>query len=1159
MAPASPDVTEPVTAAATTRITAGSIPTASSSSSTPTTPQTGTPTTANTAKAFSTISINSDPSPRDNNSDDNNSNGHDHDHDHRGDSIRQVPECHRDNDERSSSLALVRDNGVTQAQSGTSEIANGGALSSSMQSLNQEDPPATPPPPNSTNRFAAIELPPTTIPTTSTTAEMTTAAEVASATAADTTEPMESTNEEIKNQGDASSAQGIDQENNHTTANNNNTQDENNDSDKDSASDNDIDNEGDASEPSWSDHENEPEGPLLPQPDSFHGRSTKTGYVYDVRMKHHNNVHGDDDHPEDPRRIWRIFDALVEAKISKRMIKIPSREATFEELNLVHTDDHIDNITKTSEMNKDELFEMANSYNSIYLNNLSAFCARLSCGSLIELCKAVATGQVLNGLAIIRPPGHHAEPHEAGGFCLYNNVAIAARYLQKAHGLRKIFILDWDVHHGNGTQTVFYDDPDVVYCSIHRFDHGEFYPGDPVAAAHTAVGEGPGRGRTINIPWNVCGMGDAEYIYAFNKVIMPIVFEFAPDFVLVSAGFDAAKGDHIGQMLVTPPAYGHMTHMLKALAGGKVILALEGGYNLDSIAVSGLACAKALLNDPIEPLGPITPNPECVQTIHEVIEVQSRYWKSLPQVYIDSVEEPVKGRLDIGMNKVLGVYREEYLRERYDMIKMPRLESDREMEFLENVYCTGEFRARKLGINNILRPEKSCLMDSVSHYVDHIIGSENELIDIVQPYQPTSEEEKVSMKDKLSALLAEIWDNYVSTTGYTGRKIVLLGTGFGCHGMVSFMNERQKEVAKYVSCVTLVPGDDSLPMVTKKLGPWYMENSFVILTNDHPIWERAQKPNNRNGNIIRSENLPPVNADDSDLDFKDEPEPMETDSTPTPTPIQQNGKLSSQNNGDVKPNNLSLSVEDQKPTRSPRISQQRPISPLPVKTEEPLKVEGSIKMEKPTKMEKPRKMEEPVKMDARMEGRMETKIEEPVRIEEPPQNQATRSYPGSPHISGSSIQRPISQPLVDRPSVVGQQHRPQPYPTPNGRSYNSPVMNSSSGSLPIYPRGSTPQGRGSDVKLAGESMEPKPRSIPISEQQYQQQYLEEQRHMDMQRQHQQQQQQQQEHYQPHPRHPQERPDVRGGHPYPYQGSGAGEKRIPRSSGPGEFYPTPATS
>ncbi|KAG0222518.1 Histone deacetylase hda1 [Mortierella sp. GBA43] len=623
-------------------------------------------------------------------------------------------------------------------------------------------------------------------------------------------------------------------------------------------------------DPIWID-EDEYDGPPLQQPETFQGRSTKTGYVYDVRMKHHNNVHGDDDHPEDPRRIWRIFDALNTAQCTDRMIKIPTREATAEELSLVHTENHIENITKTAGMNKDDLFAAANNYNSIYLNNSSAFCARLSCGSLIELCRAVALGQVLNGLAIIRPPGHHAEPDEAGGFCLFNNVAIAARYLQKCHGLQKIFILDWDVHHGNGTQSAFYDDPDVVYCSIHRFDHGTFYPGDPIAGAHTAIGEGKGRGRTINIPWNSSGMGDSEYLYAFHKVIIPIIYEFAPDFVLVSAGFDAAEGDHIGQMLVTPAAYGHMTHMLKSLAGGKIILALEGGYNLDSIAVSGLACAKALLNDPIKPLDPIVPNALCVQTIHEVIEVQSPYWRSLPQAYTAPVNDPIESHLIIGVDKILSSYRQSYLQEKHDMIRVPKLESDHMSDFLDNVLCTQrtfgtkplyifihdlseEISIRTLGTSSTVRTDKSIMVDTVSQYVDYIIDSGNELIDIVVPYQPTTEDERTALKEKLTGLLAEIWDNYVSTTGYTGRKIVLLAAGFGCHSMTAFINERQKEVVKYVSCVTLVPGDDILlPMVTKKMGPWYFDNSFVILADDHPYWEKAPKANNRTGTLIRSD------------------------------------------------------------------------------------------------------------------------------------------------------------------------------------------------------------------------------------------------------------------------------------------------------------------
>ncbi|KAF8981134.1 Histone deacetylase hda1 [Entomortierella lignicola] len=542
------------------------------------------------------------------------------------------------------------------------------------------------------------------------------------------------------------------------------------------------------------------------QPDIIGERSTRTGYVYDVRMRFHSNVHGDEDHPEDPRRIWKIYDALKTSGCINRMIKVPSREATIDELNYVHTLEHIDSINSTT-----------------------------------ELCNSVATGQVLNGVAIVRPPGHHAEPDEAGG----------------------------DVHHGNGTQKAFIDDPDVVYCSIHRYDDGSFYPGDPVTAAHTTVGEGAGLGRNINIPWPCSGMGDSEYIYAFNKVVMPIVYEFAPDFILVSAGFDAAKGDHIGENLVTPAAYGHMTHMLKSLANGKIILALEGGYNLESIAVSGLACTKALLSDPVEALEPIIPNEICVQTIHEVMEVQSRYWKSITPMYIDPVDDEYSRSNIVKLSKVLSIYRTEFLYERHKMLKLPLSNPTYETNFLDNVHITpnlshtknplyifvhdvGEFCARTMGASNILRPEKSALVDPVARYVDRIVTSDNELIDIVIPYQPASEDEKISLKEKATELLTDIWDNYAVVAGGQ-RRIILIGVGFGCHSLVSLMNERQKDVTRLVSCAVLVPGGDHvLPMVTRRLSTWYADNSLVFISDDHPAWEVTNpKMISRTGNIVQ--------------------------------------------------------------------------------------------------------------------------------------------------------------------------------------------------------------------------------------------------------------------------------------------------------------------
>lgn len=170
---------------------------------------------------------------------------------------------------------------------------------------------------------------------------------------------------------------------------------------------------------------------------------------------------------------------------------------------------------------------------------------------------------------------------------------------------------------------------------------------------------------------------------------------------------------------------------------------------------------------------------------------------------------------------------------------------------------SGEFCTRTVGISNVIRPEKSVLVDSVAQYVDRIVKTGNQLIDIVVPYHPATEEEKIPLKEKITALLADIWDNFVFMAGNT-RRIILLASGFGCHGMVAFMNERQKDVARYVSCAVLIPGgEEPLPMVVKRLGPWYLENSFVVVADDHPIWERTnQKANSRVGNLVRSGTYP---------------------------------------------------------------------------------------------------------------------------------------------------------------------------------------------------------------------------------------------------------------------------------------------------------------
>ncbi|XP_015262012.1 PREDICTED: histone deacetylase 6-like [Gekko japonicus] len=192
-----------------------------------------------------------------------------------------------------------------------------------------------------------------------------------------------------------------------------------------------------------------------------------------------------------------------------------------------------------------------------------------------------------------------------------------------------VMILDWDVHHGNGTQHMFEDDPSVLYISLHRYDNGTFFPTSE-DADYDRVGRGSGEGFTVNVPWNCPRMGDMEYLAAFHQIVMPVSYEFNPELVLVSAGFDAARGDPLGGCLVTPECYAHMTHLLSGLAGGKLALVLEGGYNLESISESMAMCTRSLLGDPPPTLGRLkAPHPSALQSLARVVAVHRKYWASL--------------------------------------------------------------------------------------------------------------------------------------------------------------------------------------------------------------------------------------------------------------------------------------------------------------------------------------------------------------------------------------------------------------------------------------------------------------------------------------------------------------------------------------------------
>lgn len=326
-----------------------------------------------------------------------------------------------------------------------------------------------------------------------------------------------------------------------------------------------------------------------------------TGLCYDARMRFHAVINPIDDHPEDPRRIYRIYRAIENAGLTSitsltgagrnSLQRIPVREVLKEECLLVHNLVHWENMLATADMSYEQLLHLGAISDSVYFNNESAYCARLASGGAIETCKAVVQGKVKNAIAVIRPPGHHAEPDSASGFCLFNNVAVATRVtMQNFPEVQKVLILDWDVHHGNGTQTAFLNDPNVLFISIHRYENAAFYPGTTYGNLDRC-GVEEGLGRTINVPWPTKGMGDADYIHAFEKVVMPIGREFNPDLVIsmlpnlarafysngdiVSAGFDAAAGDPIGECFVTPTGYAHMTHQLMGLAEGKCVAVLE--------------------------------------------------------------------------------------------------------------------------------------------------------------------------------------------------------------------------------------------------------------------------------------------------------------------------------------------------------------------------------------------------------------------------------------------------------------------------------------------------------------------------------------------------------------------------------------------------------
>lgn len=511
---------------------------------------------------------------------------------------------------------------------------------------------------------------------------------------------------------------------------------------------------------------------------------------------------------------------------------------------------------------------MLETNSSLYINEHSAYAARLSCGGAIELVNAVAAGQIQNGFAIVRPPGHHAEPQKSMGFCFFNNVAVATRVVLRRHAhIKKVLILDWDVHHGNGTQRAFEYDDNVLYISLHRYDEdGSFYPGSTYGNFDSA-GTGPGEGRSVNIPWLSQGMGDADYLYAFNHLVMPIAHEFQPDLVIISAGFDAADGDPIGLNRVSPGGFAQMTHLLTSLSQGKVAVVLEGGYNPEAVASSALAVVDVLLSrNTAEPLETVA-STSAAATVHCVRRFHQKWWKSLRSSPLEADEADIAvAPIDVG--RILAAFRTETVAQQYDLLEVPLqhtphsrfggqvLVSDRILDkfstILFFVHDMGNWRSERPQPS--MRAEQMALqlVDASRGIMDYARARGFGLVDVninrefstTRLKLPPGVREPPRHDEEASATAAFIWDNVVSlATGPVGPpKIVMVGFGSGCRALTSIIDERNVELC--VHAIVNVVGYEDMPHLALAAGvekkKWYYRRTMVLAPADHRhLVERA--------------------------------------------------------------------------------------------------------------------------------------------------------------------------------------------------------------------------------------------------------------------------------------------------------------------------------
>ncbi len=310
----------------------------------------------------------------------------------------------------------------------------------------------------------------------------------------------------------------------------------------------------------------------------------QTGLAADPAVKKHDPGPG---HPERPERFTAIMSRLEASGLAEKLLRLPVREATDDDLGLIHAREYISLVDREVLEKRRQL-----STGDTDLSSHAMESARVAAGSVLCAVEAVFSGTAVNAFCAVRPPGHHASAARGMGFCLFNNVAIAARYAQREYGAERVLIVDWDVHHGNGTQDVFYEDGSVLFFSTHQ---SPWYPGTGAASER---GAGKGQGKIINCPFPA-GTGPDQIVSAFKTRLLPAAREFQPDFILISAGFDSRINDPLGQFLLTDDAFRELTGMITDLAAeycdGRLVSVLEGGYSLEGLAMASEAHVRGLI------------------------------------------------------------------------------------------------------------------------------------------------------------------------------------------------------------------------------------------------------------------------------------------------------------------------------------------------------------------------------------------------------------------------------------------------------------------------------------------------------------------------------------------------------------------------------------